>query len=191
MNIEELIEKADEFNRKEIRKYYPDFEFLYDISVEAGLRLAKHYGANETIVRIALAMMDSKLYEAKHLGKAKEHVKMSSDATKDLLKDIDFISYNDKENIIKSVEQHHSKDGFYSIEAEVAANADCYKFIHPKGVIFYISEEGRALHDFEKELIQVEKKLNEKHDILSLPLAKEELESYYQMFHILINDAKK
>lgn len=59
MSIEELVEKADNFNRKEIEKYSPDLKFLYELSLNVGIKLAKEYGADENIVRIALAMMDS------------------------------------------------------------------------------------------------------------------------------------
>lgn len=191
MSIEELIAKTDKFNREEIQKYNPDMEFLHDICLKAGIRLAKEYGADENIVKIALSMMDSKLPEASHLGKPKDHISMSSDVTKELLKDIDFLSEHDKENIIKCVEEHHGVEKYFSIESEVCANADCYKFVHPKGVLFYSSMLGRRFHDFNKELDQLEFKLNEKHNTISLPLVKDELESHYEFFQKAINEARK
>lgn len=190
MNIEELVKKADCFSREEIKKYNPDMEFLYELSLNSGIKLAKEYGADENIVKIALAMMDSKLPEASHLGTPKKHISMSSDATKEMLKDIDFLSEDVKENIIKCVEEHHGVEKFYSIESEVVANADCYKFVHPKGVLYYSSMLGRRFHDFNKELEQLNFKLNEKHNTISLPLAKEELEEYYDFFQKSINEAK-
>ena len=191
MNIEELVIKADNFIREEIKKYNPDMQFLYELSLNAGIKLAKEYDADENIVRIALAMMDSKLPEASHLGKPKQHIAMSSDATKEILKDIDFLDENAKENIIKCVEEHHGVEKFFSIESEVVANADCYKFVHPKGVLYYSSMLGRRFHDFNKELEQLDFKLNEKHNTISLPLVKEELEPYYDFFQKSINEAKK
>ena len=190
MNIEELVEKAESFNKEEIKKYKSDLEFLYNISYDAGIKLAKKYKADENIVRIALAMMDSKLPEAQHLGTQKEHISMSSSATKKLLEEATLLNDKEKENIIKCVEEHHGIEKFYSIESEVVANADCYKFIHPKGVFYYSSMLGRRLHNFSKELEHLDFKLNEKHDTLSLPLAKEELEPYYQFFQKAINEAR-
>lgn len=190
MNIEELVEKAESFNKEEIKKYKFDLEFLYNISYDAGIKLAKKYKADENIVRIALAMMDSKLPEAQHLGTQKEHISMSSSATKKLLEEATLLNDKEKENIIKCVEEHHGVEKFYSIESEVVANADCYKFIHPKGVFYYSSMLGRRLHNFSKELEHLDFKLNEKHDTLSLPLAKEELEPYYQFFQKAINEAR-
>ena len=190
MNIEELVEKAESFNKEEIKKYKSDLEFLYNISYDAGIKLAKKYKADENIVRIALAMMDSKLPEAQHLGTQKEHISMSSSATEKLLEEATLLNDKEKENIIKCVEEHHGVEKFYSIESEVVANADCYKFIHPKGVFYYSSMLGRRLHNFSKELEHLDFKLNEKHDTLSLPLAKEELEPYYQFFQKAINEAR-
>lgn len=191
MIIEELVEKAENFNLKEIRKYNPDMEVLNAISSNAALKLAKKYNADKNIVRIAVAMMDSKLPEAAHLGVGKEHIKMSAEAAKELLKEADCLDEKQKENIIKCVEQHHGVEKFFSIEAEVVANADCYKFIHPKGVLFYASMLGRRFHEFDKELEQLDYKLNEKHNALSLPMAKEELEPFYEFFQKAINEAKK
>ena len=172
MDIKDLVVKADNFNREEIKKYNPDMKYLYEISLNAGIRLAKKYKADENIVKIAIAMMDSKLPEATHIGAPKQHISMSSDATKEMLKGIECLSEHEKENIIKCVEQHHGVDKFFSIESEVVANADCYKFVSPKGVLYYSSMLGRRFHDFKKELEQLEFKLNEKHNTISLPLVK-------------------
>ena len=191
MNIEELVVKADKFNRDEIERYNPDMEYLYELSLKAGIKLAKEYNADENIVKIALAMMDSKLPEASHLGTPKQHIVMGSIATKEILKDVDFLDDKQKENIIKCVEEHHGVEKFSSIESEIVANADCYKFIHPKGILYYSSMLGRRFHAFNKELDQLNFKLNEKHNTISLPLAKEELEPYYDFFQKSINEAKK
>lgn len=116
---------------------------------------------------------------------------MSSRVTKEMLKDFAFLDEKTKENIIKCVEEHHGVENFFSIESEIVANADCYKFIHPKGLLYYSSMLGRKFHDFNKELEQLNFKLNEKHNTISLPLVKEELEPYYNFFQKSINEAKK
>lgn len=191
MSIEALIKKADDFNREEIRKYNPDMEFLHELAWNAGIRLAKEYGADEKVVKIALSMMDSKLPEASSLGVGKQHISMSSDATKELIKDVDCLNESEKENIIKCVEEHHGVEKFYSIESEVVANADCYKFVSPQGILYYSSMLGRRFHDFNKELEQLEFKLNEKHNTISLDLVKNELEEYYTFFQKAITEAKR
>ena len=50
---------------------------------------------------------------------------------------------------------------------------------------------SRKFHDFDRELKQLEFKLNEKYNAISLPSVKEELEPYYQLFQKAIDDARK
>ena len=191
MDIQDLIKKCDDFNRLEIQKYNPDMKFLYELSLDMGIKLAEIYKADVNIVKIAIAMMDSKLPEASYLKTPKKHIEMSSNATKEILSDIDCLNEDIKENIIKCVEEHHGTKEFFSIESEVVANADCYKFVHPKGFLYYSSMLGRRFHDFDKELEQLNFKLNEKHNTISLDIVKEELEPYYQFFQKAIDEAKK
>lgn len=191
MDIQDLIKKCDDFNRLEIQKYNPDMKFLYELSLDMGIKLAETYKADVNIVKIAIAMMDSKLPEASYLKTPKKHIEMSSNVTKEILSDIDFLNEDIKENIIKCVEEHHGTKGFFSIESEVVSNADCYKFVHPKGFLYYSSMLGRRFHDFDKELEQLDFKLNEKHNTISLDIVKEELEPYYQFFQKAIDEAKK
>ncbi len=191
MDIQDLIKKCDDFNILEIQKYNPDMKFLYELSLDMGIKLAEIYKADVNIVKIAIAMMDSKLPEASHLKTPKKHIEMSSNATKEILSDIDCLNEDIKENIIKCVEEHHGTKEFFSIESEVVANADCYKFVHPKGFLYYSSMLGRRFHDFDKELEQLDFKLNEKHNTISLDIVKEELEPYYQFFQKAIDEAKK
>lgn len=191
MDIQDLIKKCDDFNILEIQKYNPDMKFLYELSLDMGIKLAETYKADVNIVKIAIAMMDSKLPEASYLKTPKKHIEMSSNVTKEILSDIDFLNEDIKENIIKCVEEHHGTKGFFSIESEVVANADCYKFVHPKGFLYYSSMLGRRFHDFDKELEQLDFKLNEKHNTISLDIVKEELEPYYQFFQKAIDEAKK
>ena len=191
MDIQDLIKKCDDFNRLEIQKYNPDMKFLYELSLDMGIKLAETYKADVNIVKIAIAMMDSKLPEASYLKTPKKHIEMSSNVTKEILIDIDFLNEDIKENIIKCVEEHHGTKGFFSIESEVVSNADCYKFVHPKGFLYYSSMLGRRFHDFDKELEQLDFKLNEKHNTISLDIVKEELEPYYQFFQKAIDEAKK
>lgn len=191
MEMQDLIKKCDDFNKSEIQKYNPDMKFLYELSLDKGIKLAEIYKADVNIVKIAIAMMDSKLPEASYLKTPKKHIEMSSNATKEILSDIDFLNEDIKENIIKCVEEHHGTKEFFSIESEVVANADCYKFVHPKGFLYYSSMLGRRFHNFNKELEQLDFKLNEKHNTISLDIVKEELEPYYQFLQKSINEAKK
>jgi len=191
VNIKDLILKADRFMIDEIKKYNYEIEGLYDLALEAGIKLAKELNADESVVRIAISMMDSKLPEAASLGIPKQYTLMSVEATKDLLKEIDVLSDEQKKNLIKCVEEHHGVDKFYSIESEIVCNADCYKFIHPKGVFCYCSFLGRKFNNINKELEQLEYKMDEKYKAMSLEIVKNELEPYYNSFKELLSKTKE
>lgn len=181
MKTEELFEYADKYNREEIAKFNYDIEPLYELSLEEGKKLSEQYEVDEIVVLISLALMDSKLPEAVCLGTPKEHVKMSLEATKKILELCD-IDTERKTNILKCVEEHHGKEKYYSKESEVVANADCYKFLSPKGILMYVSILGRRLNNFEEEWKQLEKKMDEKIKNVSLGKAKDELQPSYENF---------
>ncbi len=190
MNLKDLVKNADIAMRKEIEKYNPDIELIYDIALKSGGVLASKYNANIDIVKIGIALMDLKLLEAQSLNNPKKHTDMAIDATIEMLKDYD-IDKEIKENIINCVKEHHGASKYYSIESEICANADCYKFLTPKGIFAYCSLLGRRHHNLDKELEQLEYKMNEKYNIISLDTVKEELENYYKQVKKLLDVAKK
>ena len=143
--------------------------------------LAEEHDANVDLVLIGILLMDIKLSEAIKMNKRPEHTKMSSDFAKEFLKDYD-LTDEERKIIINSIEAHHGKVPFESIEAEVCANADCYRFIHPLGV--FTTAEMLAKRDlpFQEQIKKLKEKLDEKYNILSLPKAKEELLEYYEIY---------
>lgn len=181
MNAEQLrsiANKAIELARKEIETYGLPHPVAFDLSLEKGQFLAESLGANSTIVDIGVAMMDFKLGQAFKEKRLAEHVKMSAEAAKAFLKE-----HNVPENIsrivINAAEAHHGGIPFVSVESEICANADCYRFIHPKGVFLYLTVLGKRLDDFNACLLQVESKLDEKMKIVSLPIVRDELMPIY------------
>lgn len=161
-------------------------EHIY-VAFEKGKSLAKYYNVDEDVVLIGIYLMDYKLKEAGKLGKKQEHVNMAVEFAKDFLNNYD-ITNDEKEKIINCIEAHHGKVPFQCIEAEICANADCYRFLSPTGVFAYICFLTTKLDNLEDILSKVMKKMNEKYKILSLDKAKEELEESYQMFLKLINN---
>jgi len=135
--------------------------------------------------------MDSKLPEVSSNGNPKQHTLMAVEATESLLKEVNVLNYQEKQNLIKCVEEHHGVDNFYSIESEIVCNADCYKFIHPKGVFDYCSILGLRYNDLNKELEQLEYKMDEKYNAISIDIVKNELEPYYNSFKELILKTKE
>ena len=157
------------------------------LSLVKAEELGKEYHANLEIVRFGICLMDIKLSEAKKNNIQSKHVKMSSDFAKEFLKKSDF-SDEEKEKIINCVEAHHGDVPFYSIEAEVCANADCYRFIHPVGVFTYASVLAKRTDSLLEQVKSLQVKLEEKKKILSLPKAKAELDGYYNAYSKQFNE---
>jgi len=115
---------------------------------------------------------------------------MSLEAGKTFLNQFD-LSEDIKNKILNCIEAHHRGVSFESFEAEICANADCYKFLHPKGVLRYLTILGKKDLDFEDSLNKLEFKMDEKWNILSLDICKKELEPYYKQFKELIKKARE
>ena len=114
------------------------------------------------------------------------HVLMASEFSSKFLKDYD-ITEEEFNKIINCIEAHHGKIPFKCIEAEIVANADCYRFIHPLGAFSYLGILANRSNDTIQNIKQLEFKQKEKYNILSLEKAKEELYSYYDHFSKLFN----
>lgn len=168
-------------------------EILY-FSLEKGEYLANLYQADQDIVKVAICLMDIKLQEAKRQGDIKEHIKMASSFAKQFLKEYD-ITDEERAKIINGIEAHHGKIPFTCIESEICANADCYIFIHPRGVFTYLNLLAKRNMSLKDQIEQLKSKLEEKYAILTLDCVKEELGEYYQSFLLLfdqcLNDLKK
>ena len=163
------------------RKNVPPCKNHLDISLVKGEMLAKEYNADIDLVLIGCVLMDIKLSEARKLNKISEHPTMASIFTKEFMKDYD-LTNEEKDKIINCIEAHHGKVPYTCIEAEICANADCYRFIDPVGVFTFSGILAKRTDDFIEQIKSLKYKLNEKHDILSLPKAKEELEDYYNIY---------
>jgi DNA mismatch repair ATPase MutL len=185
-DLKRMAQDAEIYARKEIEKYGLPSMFHFDLSLQKGLWLAEKMNANTDLVKAGISFMDLKLGEAFKNGVQKEHVKMSSEATQEFLSHYD-LDEKEKEILINSVEAHHGSINYNSIEAEICANADCYRFVHPKGVFYYFTTLSKRYSDFESIINQIETKLNEKINIASIPIVKEELSSYYNTLIDYIN----
>lgn len=180
-NLKVVEEKAIQIARDEIQKFGMPSMLQFDLSLREGQRLANELNANCTIVNIGIALMDVMLGDAANKGLQTQHVQLSKKYAEEFLKQFE-LSNEIVDNIINCIEAHHGNVPFNSIEAEICANADCYRFIHPKGVLYYFTVLGRRFNDFDKELNQAEAKLDEKMKIASIPSVKAELTQYYEIF---------
>jgi hypothetical protein len=193
MFSKELADKIDAVARQEIAQYGLPTERHYNLSLQKGIELAGKLNADENLVKAGVALMDIKLgYAAKVLNEQPAHVKYCEEFAESLLKEfgVDEPFYS---ILINCVAAHHKVktaeyNPFGSIEAEIVANADCYRFIHPRGVMsFHATAVKRGL-EHDKALNLVESKLDEKYGIMSLPEVKEELEPYYKAFKDILKE---
>jgi len=185
-----IIQEAKNLALKEIEKFGLPPQIFLEISEKKALELAKKLNADKTITLVGVYLMDVKIGEALAQNKYKEHVKMSVEATKNFLEKFD-LDKETKEKIINCVEAHHGEVPFICKEAEICANADCYRFIHPRGFFAYLTLLGKRYANFDECLNQAEKKLDEKKNILSLDICEEELEKYYHQFKEFIKIARE
>ncbi len=185
--MEEIIKKAREYANQESKK---SIRPLFELANEAGQTLAKKLNANQDIVILGTLFMDLKRKQAMEENKIEDHVQMSLDATKEFLSQFD-LDEEIKDKIYNCVEAHHKDVPFTCIEAEICANADCYKFLHPKGMFLFLSILTKRELDNESANQQLEFKMDEKWNILSLDICKQELEEHYHSMKKLIATAKQ
>lgn len=188
--MEEIIKKAQEFAYSEIEKFGSPSRINLDTSHEKGIELANKLGANMEVVKLGTLLMDIKLGEAKSIGKIGEHVKMSAAATQDFLSQFE-VSNKVKEQIVDCVNCHHGRSKYNSIESEICANADCYRFLKIKNWLYFFYDLAREGNSIEKCLDQAKFKFEEKKNALSLPICKEELQNDIETISGIINNASK
>jgi len=184
-----ITEESGEYALAEMEQFGLPNRIHFDISEKEARSLAEKLGADKDIVLAGVALMDLKLGQAFKEGRLAEHVQMSVDAAKEFLEKFE-ISAEKKGKIINCIEAHHGTVPFKCKEAEICANADCYRFVHPKGFFVYLTVLGKRNPDFLACMKKAEEKMDEKYGILSLDACKQELEPYYIALKKLIEDSK-
>jgi len=188
-NFKDIIKKAEDYALSEINlNGIPSID-NFKLSNLKGQKLVKKLKADKDIVIIGTILMDLKLGECIKEGKYQEHIERSANAAKEFLKQFN-IDEETFKKIINCIEAHHKTKEFICKEAEICANADCYKFLHPRGFFNALLFYGKTITNLDEYLKQIESRIEEKHNILSLDISKKELEPYYKKFKLLINKAK-
>lgn len=184
LSLLDLVERARSWAVSEIQQYgVPALEHL-EISNAAGKKLAKIYNADENLVLIGTLLMDIKLGWCVKNQEVSKHVEISHSHVSEFLSHFDLPSFQ-KEIILNSVISHHDISLCTSKESEIVANADCYRFLTPRGFLTAFNIFSKRFNTMEEALDAIQAKANEKLKILSLPEAKEELEPYYLSFNTL------
>ena len=184
----ELFDKIDKFAKDEIKKTGLPQIYNYNIANEKAEELALRLGADVDIVKCGTALMDIKLGEAVALKQQPKHVSMSAEYANQILEKLK-VEDTKKKVVINCVLAHHGEVPYQSIEAEIVANADAYRFISEIGVFTtykFALDLGKNHND---ALDFVQFKLDEKFKILSLKQAKEELTDLYFLLSKIIKKA--
>ncbi|MBU1975250.1 MAG: hypothetical protein KKG59_02485 [Nanoarchaeota archaeon] len=185
-----IVEDAREFALSEIKEFGTPIVVHFELSEREAKKLLKEFEVDEEVVLAGVYLMDVKLGQAIKEGRPQDHVQMSVDATEEFLDKSD-LEEEKRKKILNCVGAHHGTIPFECKEAEICANADCYRFIHPRGVFAYFTLLGKRSSDPDDCISQAEKKLEEKWNILSLNSCKQELEPYYKSFKQFFEDARK
>jgi hydroxymethylpyrimidine pyrophosphatase-like HAD family hydrolase len=185
----DIIQEARELAISEMEKFGLPNMTHFELSENKAIELADTLHADKLITQVGSYLMDLKLGQAFQENKVSRHIQMSVEATKDFLKKSD-LDEASQQKIINCVEAHHGNIPFTCIEAEICANADCYRFINPKGFFVYLTILGKRNVNFYDCLENAESKMDEKYKILSLDICRQELEEYYQTLKKYITDAK-
>lgn len=188
--IENIVKAAEKLDLKERKKGNSPPQILQDLLIEKTRDLCKRLKADQNIALIGAYLMDIKIGQALRENRIKDHIEISLQFAR-----IFFNKYNLPSEIQKKVEHvmraHHGQIPYESIEAEIVANADCFKFLHPKGAIFFLTDLGSRNMSFDEALNYFERKIEEKHKIISLDVCEEEAERYYKLLRELVDLAKR
>ena len=189
MEMKEIITKAEEYALEEIEKYGTPKKEHFVLANKKGQELAEKLGVDKDVVLLGTILMDLKIGEAIKNNKLSEHVKMSSDASKKFLEQFN-LDENILEKILNCIDAHHKDKEFACKEAEICANADCYRFLTLRGVFGALVLWGRRNESVDFCLENLEKKVEEKYKILSLDICKEELKENYKLIKRLIEEGR-
>lgn len=155
-----------------------------DLAKEKGIELAKKLGADTGVVEAGTLLMDCMIGQAIKEGRQPEHVQMSLEKTNELLASSD-LTEDIKENIRRSVLEHHGVEKFFSLESEIVANADCYRFASVAGFVCAL-RYLRPTMPFKEVIALISSKVDEKWGIITLQEVRSELSPDYEIIKQLL-----
>lgn len=184
--MSKLFEKIDVFAKQEIDRTGVPQIYNYNIANQKAEELAVALGANVDLAKCGTALMDIKLGEAFKTGVQPKHVQMSAEYAKEILEKLQ-VDAKTTDILLNCILAHHGQIPYKSLEAEIVANADAYRFISERGVFttYKFALDMGKNHNEALDFVQF--KLDEKFKSLSLDLAKAELtELYYTLSNFIV-----
>lgn len=190
MITQKLVTDSVEYALSEIEQYGLPTVLHFNLSLNKAKELAEMASANVNLAQVGAALMDIKLGEAFKTGRLKEHVAMGVEASRNFLQNYD-VTQEELDSIINCIEAHHGAVSFSCVESEIVTSADCYRFMHPVGVLSYLGTLAKRGLTFDEILNQTEDKLEEKKALLSFKSAEQELIPYYNNFKNMFATSRK
>lgn len=179
MISQEILDAAAQLALRERGAYAQIPHLLFDLAHDQALRLADALGADRAVCELGMYFMDAKLGQALKEQRPGDHVAMGVELAEVFLAKHK-VDDETTAKVLNAIEAHHGKVPFNSLESEICTNADCYKFLHPRGFFYYLYFLGERGTPFEQALHEAGVKLDEKYDLLSLDICKQELETAYR-----------
>ena len=174
----------------EIKQYgLPPLD-LFHISEKKAIQLAEKLNLDTDTVIICHACMDIKLGQCAQEWRMKDHVADGISFIQSIAADY-HISDDLLDKIVDTIACHHGQVESSSLEAEVCRNADCYRFLDPKGILIYLHSLGGRWTEFMDAVKQVESKMDEKRSLLTLDICKQELEWWYRYMKDILQSLKE
>ena len=189
MGLVKITDKAKDYAVSEINKFNAPAIFLFNISLVKGQELSRKLGADAEIVYLGCCLMDIKLGECLEHGRVNEHIVESEKAASIFLDSYDYPTEK-KKKVLECIREHHGKEKFSSIESEICCNSDCYRFLVPAAIVDYITVLGERKTSIPDLVKQVEFKVDEKWNALSLDICKKELKKNHELIKNFLNAAK-
>ena len=182
----DIVEEARKLSREMSEKYgMPSFGGT-EVAVKRGQGFAKKLGADEKIVTVSCYLMDNGLGETRKKRNIKEHVKISIEIAKEFLNKFD-LSEKDKEKIINSIAAHHGEIKHSCVESEIVKNADNFRFLTPSRIARGIFNGPKHGQSFKETIEFLKSKVEEKYNLVTLDICKEEAEENYRVIKEFLN----
>src|SRR3989344_5232044 len=187
--VDDIVNELDQAAVAEIMKYgMPSLDNYNDV-VGVAIELGKRLNANLSVIKLAARFMDIKLGEATQQKKSSEHSVMALGFAKDFLSGYP-LEEDIKQKVFHCIVEHHDKK-FSSVESEICANADCYKFLVPRKILRMFYNWKQRGYNFDEIFLLAEEKVDEKWNSLTLDMCKKELEPSYRMIKEFLDIARK
>ena len=189
MNTDKLFSEINRLALKEIELYGGPLIIHYNISLEVCERFAEIYNVDPNIVKSGIALADIKVGYCMKNGIWPQHIQKGYEYAEEILNKLE-VDEKTKELLLHCVLAHHGDIPYKSIEAEIVANSDCYRFLTPAGTVTHFQFATKKGLTHNDAIDMVLSKIEEKMKIVSLKEAKEELTPYYQSVTKFLQDAK-